>query len=95
MQQQAKAKAWEIEQKQKLQAAPVITVGCFFENSPSSAMTGDVRLLYEFRVCDFFYRDLTKNLKYFMTTLKQKISKAIYLLGFKLAFKKILFGYLY
>ncbi|GFS10324.1 hypothetical protein ElyMa_004806100 [Elysia marginata] len=49
LQQLAKAKAWEEEQKRKLQAAPVIAVGCFFEHSPSPLMAGDVRLLYEFR----------------------------------------------
>ncbi|RUS87932.1 hypothetical protein EGW08_004287 [Elysia chlorotica] len=49
LQQLAKAKAWEEEQKRKLQAAPLIAVGCFFEHSPSSLMAGDVRLLYEFR----------------------------------------------
>ncbi|GFO24527.1 chromatin assembly factor 1 subunit a, partial [Plakobranchus ocellatus] len=49
LQQLAKAKAWEEEQKRKLQAAPLIAVGCFFEYSPSPLMAGDVRLLYEFR----------------------------------------------
>lgn len=49
LQQLAKAKAWEEEQKRKLQAAPLIAIGCFFEHSPSPLMTGDVRLLYEFR----------------------------------------------
>ncbi|XP_012945426.1 chromatin assembly factor 1 subunit A-B [Aplysia californica] len=49
LQQQAKAKAWEEEQKRKLQALPLIAVGCFFEHSPSPSMSGDVRLLYEFR----------------------------------------------
>lgn len=49
-QQLAKAKAWEEEQNRKLQVAPLITVGCFFQHSPSVTMSGDVRLLYEFRV---------------------------------------------
>ncbi|XP_055868804.1 chromatin assembly factor 1 subunit A-like [Biomphalaria glabrata] len=48
-QQLAKAKAWEEEQNRKLQVAPLITVGCFFQHSPSVTMSGDVRLLYEFR----------------------------------------------
>lgn len=50
LQQLAKAKAWEEDQKRKLRVAPAITVGCFFENSPSQTMTGDVRLLYEYKV---------------------------------------------
>ncbi|CAG5132334.1 unnamed protein product, partial [Candidula unifasciata] len=49
LQQLAKAKAWEDEQKRKLRVAPAIAVGCFFENSPSQTMTGDVRLLYEYK----------------------------------------------
>ncbi|KAH9524536.1 Chromatin assembly factor 1, subunit A [Bulinus truncatus] len=48
-QQLAKAKAWEDEMNKKLQVAPLVTVGCFFEHSPSATMSGDVRLLYEFR----------------------------------------------
>ncbi|XP_059142016.1 chromatin assembly factor 1 subunit A-like [Physella acuta] len=49
LQQLAKAKAWEDEQKRKLQVAPLITVGCFFQHWPSASMSGDVRLLYEFK----------------------------------------------
>jgi len=49
LQQALKAKSWEDEQKKKLQAAPVIAVGCFFEQCASPLMAGDVRLLYQFR----------------------------------------------